>query len=196
MVSGPLGQNAAIAAAVSKYGQRSKLPLRHATRTRNIVLMIEQWLPVDGFPYEVSSEGRVRRGSRLLKPLSRLGYLRVCLCLNNKRNFKLVHVLVAEAFIGPRPPGHDVAHLDGDRQNNRAGNLAYKTRAENEADKRTHGTVYKGERNHKSRLTIEAAAEIKSRLATGAMHTELAAEYGVSTNTIWCIKHGRTWRDA
>jgi hypothetical protein len=36
-----------------------------------------------------------------------------------------VHQLVAEAFIGPCPPGHKLVHLNGYRLDNRRVNLAY-----------------------------------------------------------------------
>lgn len=43
----------------------------------------------------------------------------------------LVHVLVAEAFLGPRPKGHEIDHLDGNAFNARVTNLAYVTPAQN-----------------------------------------------------------------
>lgn len=45
-----------------------------------------------------------------------------------------VHALVAAAFIGPRPEGHDIIHLDGDPKNLHADNLAYVTRSERVRD--------------------------------------------------------------
>lgn len=51
-----------------------------------------------------------------------------------------VHQLVAEAFIGDRPPGWHVCHNDGDRSNNRAENLRYGTVSENNLDTVKHGT--------------------------------------------------------
>jgi hypothetical protein len=36
-----------------------------------------------------------------------------------------VHVLVAETFIGPCPPGMEVRHLDGDERHNHKSNLGY-----------------------------------------------------------------------
>jgi hypothetical protein len=36
-----------------------------------------------------------------------------------------MHQLVAEAFIGPCPPGHKLVHLNGDGLDNRRANLAY-----------------------------------------------------------------------
>jgi len=36
-----------------------------------------------------------------------------------------MHQLVAEAFIGPCPPGHKLVHLNGSGLDNRRANLAY-----------------------------------------------------------------------
>ena len=58
-----------------------------------------------------------------------------------KQNF-FVHNLIALAFLGRRPRrSYQAAHKDGDRRNNRAGNLAWKTKRQNEADKVAHGTA-------------------------------------------------------
>ena len=45
-----------------------------------------------------------------------------------------VHTLVALAFIGPRPEGKEVDHIDKDRANNYYKNLRYVTRKENMAN--------------------------------------------------------------
>jgi hypothetical protein len=80
--------------------------------------------------YLVSDQGRVRRIGRLpLKPQRNTrGYLKVT--LSNRRQ-ALVHTLVAEAFHGPRPLGHDCDHLNFDRHDNRAENLRWLRSAEN-----------------------------------------------------------------
>lgn len=61
----------------------------------------------------------------------------------------MLHLLVAAAFIGPRPPGKIVRHLDGNRKNPRWGNLAYGTYAENTQDAIAHGT-HSGEKPDRS----------------------------------------------
>ena len=43
----------------------------------------------------------------------------------------LVHHLVAFTFIGPRPKGLEIDHVNGDKTDNRACNLEYVTHAEN-----------------------------------------------------------------
>lgn len=105
------------------------------------------WLPVPGYEgrYEVSNTGEVRsfwNGTvRILKQVARKGrYLSVNLSVKNVQRSFDVHVLVASAFLGPRPEGLQVRHLDGDARNNRVSNLAYGTYRENSLDKQRHGT--------------------------------------------------------
>lgn len=121
----------------------------------------EQWRPVVGHEvlYEVSSLGRVRslphtranrwgteshhRGRLLTRVLRRDGYLHVCLFRGKKTyQHRPVHVLVLEAFVGPRPDGLVACHWDGDRQNASLGNLRWDTRSANAADSARHGTVW------------------------------------------------------
>ena len=109
----------------------------------------EGWAPVIGFEglYEVSRDGRVRRvgqaartgrgrggGARLGRVL-RGGfsgdYRSVQLWREGKQHSRLVHVLVAEAFIGPCPDGEEVNHKDGAKTNCAVENLEYLTHSEN-----------------------------------------------------------------
>lgn len=94
---------------------------------------IEIWKPIDN-RYSVSNYGRVRNNEtrKILKPRKNSrGYFRVYLYLNEfKRDF-FVHKLVANAFLGKRPKGYVINHLDGDKQNNCVWNLEYCTQSEN-----------------------------------------------------------------
>lgn len=51
-----------------------------------------------------------------------------------------IHQLVLAAFVGPRPEGMEVAHENGDPQDNRLTNLSYKTKNGNMLDSVRHGT--------------------------------------------------------
>jgi flavin-dependent thymidylate synthase len=98
----------------------------------------EVWKAVPGWEdlYEVSSEGRVRRIGRQPKQntIGAHGYLVVSLNRPGKQVTRTVHSLVAEAFLGPRPDGHEVRHKDHERTDARLCNLKYGTSAENSAD--------------------------------------------------------------
>lgn len=89
--------------------------------------------------YEVSNAGQVRslagRRPRLLKtPPDAYGYPQVNIYRDDRSRWHAqVHNLVALVHIGPRS-GADIRHLDGDKTNNAATNLAYGTRSENVLD--------------------------------------------------------------
>nr|WP_306422646.1 HNH endonuclease [Paenarthrobacter aurescens] len=103
-----------------------------------------------------------------------------------------VHVIVCEAFHGPRPPGQEAAHFDGNPANNRSDNLRWATRLDNENDKKRHGTYYgRGLR----KLTAKDAKSIRSELAKGkrGIIARLAEKYGVSRGAIVSIRDGKTW---
>lgn len=111
--------------------------------------MDEMWKPVVGYEglYEVSSHGRVksipryrvRGGIRKTTNNVRSGYPCLPLRKDGKTKMRTVHSLVMEAFVGPRPTGLDVRHLDGDPANCHLDNLCYGTKAENMQDIVRHG---------------------------------------------------------
>lgn len=97
------------------------------------------WKRIKGFPgYSVSSDGEVKsllgKAPRILKPSVNkvTGYAHVNLRLNKKPHTRLVHILVCEAFHGPKPtPTHEVNHDDGVKRNNSESNLGWVTKGEN-----------------------------------------------------------------
>lgn len=79
--------------------------------------------------------------------VTRKGYRQVSLWRDGGGHSLFVHALVAQAFIGPRPEGLEVRHLNGDPLDNRPENLAYGTGSDNRADSIRHGT------HHQARKT-------------------------------------------
>lgn len=65
-------------------------------------------------------------------------HLRVRCNVGGSRCWRYVHMLVAEAWIGPRAPDMETCHIDGDRRNNTPENLYYGTRTENRRDRERH----------------------------------------------------------
>ena len=112
--------------------------------------VVEEWRSVSGYPdYEVSDQGRVRsfrrnRQGQVLR-VNRItnGYLQVNLYIGSgKGSRKLVHRLVLEAFVGPKPSGHEACHNDGDQTNNRLTNLRWDTPKNNARDVKLHGRQF------------------------------------------------------
>jgi hypothetical protein len=171
-------------------------------------LTVETWKPVSGFEglYEVSNLGRVRSLTRtiangrtfegvILKAIcsNHYGHLKVSLSRNGTSCGRLIHRLVALAFIGPCPPDMECAHNDGDPTNNRAENLRWDTRKGNHADKREHGTAQVGENNSLSKLSEADVRAIIARRRRGELGTDLAKEFNVTSAAISAIIHKKNW---
>ena len=156
-------------------------------------------IPYGDGNYMVSIDGHVfsrprgRTKGGLLKPtISVGGYLRVALTQGSDKKMVLVHSLVANAFIGSRPDGFEIAHINGIPSDNRAINLSYKTKRENEHDKALHGTLLRGERTPSRKLTWDHVCEIRKRAETQGC---LAQRFGVARSTIQRIQSGQYWAE-
>lgn len=112
--------------------------------------MIEIWKDIKGFEgyFQVSNLGRVKRlkykpktykllDEKILEPFTwQSRYLRVDLQYKkdsiSHRRATYIHNLVAETFIGERPKGYEIDHINRDYLDNRADNLRYVSRKENQ----------------------------------------------------------------
>jgi hypothetical protein len=96
-----------------------------------------EWRAVPGHErYEISSDGQVRRGSRALRGyVNPRGYREVGI----DNAIRTVHSLVLLAFVGDRPTGQEVRHLNDVKLDNRLENLAYGTHSENMHDRVRNG---------------------------------------------------------
>jgi hypothetical protein len=170
-----------------------------------------EYRKIEGFPgYRVGSDGSVQ--SRLcpghpnrtapwhtLKmSVSTSGYK--SLTVYYRRDgilFKLrryLHAMVCEAFHGPCPPGMQCRHLNGDRMDNRPGNLAWGTRMENAADRERHGHTPKGSLVGSSKLTEDVVLEMRRLSAQGMSFCELSRKFGISRPTATKAVKGFTWK--
>ena len=130
----------------------------------------EIWRSIEGYEglYQVSSLGRVRslnryeicnggtrlRKGRVLKPVTQnRGYLQVNLNRDGKQKMFLVHRLVGMSFqdiVGECKPEFEIDHKNTQRQDNRADNLHWVTRKENQNNpltKQHQSNAHKGENN-------------------------------------------------
>jgi len=151
----------------------------------------EEWRGVVGYEdlYQVSNRGQVRRvkpakntyvGRIKKKSISARGYEFVGICFGRTGlvDNQYVHALVAEAFIGPRPKGAVINHINGVKTDNWVWNLEYVTIWEN------LNHAYENSINGTPRpLTMAERSEIIKIGHTQTM-TETAECFGVSKNTI------------
>ena len=158
--------------------------------------MREIWKPVVGYEghYEVSNYGDVASikscARRVLSKLKqRSGHLGVPLCLDGIKTRHRIHVLVAEAFIGPRPPGLEVRHLDGDPTDNRVSNLRYGTASDNRLDTYVHRARPTGEKSHLAKISNEAVQNVRALQGLFSSR-EVGLKFGVSDSYV-----RELWRD-
>jgi len=145
----------------------------------------EIWRAVPENPkYQVSNLGRVKgQYVEFLNPgRCSGGHLSVVI---GKGNSRLVHHLVLEAFVGPKPEGLECRHLNGVHTDNRLENLAWGTRGDNIRDDKWHGKLRDG-----YRLRLEDVRDIKRRLAQGETQRSVAERYKVAPTTINAIARG------
>jgi len=125
------------------------------------------------------------------------GYHTVVLCDGKgKQKNARVHMLVLEAFIGPRPQGMVCRHFpDPDPTNNRVENLSWGTTKQNCQDKIVHGTSGRGKPPPSAKLNESQVIEIR-RLAAETKHTfsELARRFGVERKAIRRLLSGEHWK--
>lgn len=96
---------------------------------------------IEGFNYFVDEDGHIwNKRMRMLRPrLNNHGYPQVRLVREDGVIIqKLIHIIVMETFVGPKPKGCDVDHINYDRTDNRLENLRYVT---------THWNRGEGRRN-------------------------------------------------
>jgi hypothetical protein len=166
---------------------------------------MENWKPIDGFDYEVSDLGRVRRVWRNDKKviafkITKDGYHHVCLWRGGKPNWRLAHRLAWETHIGDIPEGMQINHKNGDKSDNALPNLEVVTASENVKHRfRVLGHAAPnnpslGEKNGGAKLKAEQVLEIRETYARGGItQPKLAERYGVSLPLISLIIRRRVW---
>lgn len=177
----------------------------------------EKWLPVVGYEglYDVSERGGVRSYRRTGKSgtfstalpmtlaISNVGYPRVSLRTVGAVRAKhhTVHRLVARAFIGPCPDGHNVNHKNGVKTDNRVENLEYTTHQENvDHSIRTglkptgpYANTRRGSNSPASKLSDDDAREVFAMLARGETTISVGQRFGINPATVSRMKTGRNW---
>ncbi len=156
---------------------------------------------IDRFPrYEFHEDGfiisRVKSRPRILKPIKMGAYVGLQLLRSDGHIEKAyLHRLICEAHRGACPDGMECRHIDGDKANNAASNLAWGTKSQNEADKTRHGTLQVGERNPMSKLTEKQVRAMRDhRHETGESYAKIAGKFGVSTMTAYRAVTRKLWR--
>jgi len=172
---------------------------------------MEEWRYVVGFEgrYEISDKGNVRsllprnRVARRPPPRRTIRFVRGIAGQylgahlqgeDKKVRVWTIHRMVAEAFIGQRPPGNDVRHLDGNPLNNNVENLSYGTRAENMADAVRHGVMQHGSQRHNAKLMDLDVVHIRQLVWSGLPRKDVATMYGIGRTQVLRIILRDQWK--
>jgi hypothetical protein len=176
----------------------------------------EKWKDVKGFEnyYQVSHRGRVkslarvvpmsdgrtyRVAEKILKSSWDGHYFHVILSKSGKEYVRLVHRLVAEAFIGECPDGMECCHEDGDSTFNHVSNLRWDTPTGNQQDRIKHGTSNHGKLSGEAHPMVKIKTDdvlfIRRQFPkTHKGRERLAERFGVSEATIRDILKRRSWQ--
>jgi hypothetical protein len=172
------------------------LPVVAGVRFKEIVGFPGYCVGDDGSVWSQHVRGRsafVTTWRQLRQKFGRSGCRQVTLRCHKGRASCVVHRLVLNAFVGPRPEGMECCHYDGDSTNNNLSNLRWDTHSANMQDQIRHGTTTCGTRNAWSKLTDSQVIEIRQKHKAGMTGAEIARIYGVSHTNISQIVQRVRW---
>lgn len=113
--------------------------------------------------------------------------------LGDKGNILYAHRVICEMAHGTPPDGYEAAHSCG---NGHLGcvnpkHLSWKTRSENQLDRRMHGTA-RGGVGYLGKMTPKQVRQIRA-LKGKKTHDEIASEFGTCRRNVGAILSGKTW---
>lgn len=178
---------------------------------------VEIWKDIPGYEgyYQASDQGRIKSLARATPTRNRwgpciyrqrekviagrideYGYRRMSLCVAGRRKDEFAHKLVTLAFHGLAPEGCDqVAHYNGDKQDNRPPNLRWASAADNARDKVRHGTTANqfGERHSHNKLSEAQVREIRRTPYFRGFNVHFASKFNVTQQTIGKVRRRERW---
>ena len=178
---------------------------------KELKFICEMWRDINDFDgYEVSNFGNVRGKDRLRKgrhglrltngqPMKQVfnkkGYPEVRFRKEGTHT-KLIHRLVAKAFVPNRDNKSQVNHIDGNKLNNRADNLEWVNNSENQLHAYKLGLQPSraGENNSKAKITDKDVTLLKELYNSGKNIVEVSKTMNISLDSTRQIIYGRTWK--
>ena len=130
--------------------------------------------------YEVNENGTIFRNVKSKKQLkikldmhhSKIGYYATFVCIKNKVRRVMIHTVVAECWLGVRPEGYEIDHIDRNSRNNDYRNLRYVNHSLQMKNRTLSEATYKRVRQNCMAYTMkEVAVPIEIRnTTTGAVN--------------------------
>lgn len=172
---------------------------REAARDQMVATLLAfGCVPIEDYPaYLVSSAGDIyssfhRRVIKLHPGVKPTGYEFVGLRNDLGCKYLMVHRLVALAFI-PNPENlREVNHIDGNKRNNRAGNLEWCSPSKNIRHAISVGLIKTGVQHHAAKLSESQVREIR---AANGSYREIGRRYGVCIQTVSNVKRLRRYKN-
>ncbi|SRR6266516_536444 len=157
--------------------------------------------------FQIDEEGRIWR----LQTLTRTGRMRpivprlaekqladgYSVVRLGRRNIAKAHRIVWMANNGSIPDGLEINHKNGLRSDNRLANLELVTPGENlfHAYRALGRWRPTGEKNGRSKLTVNEVTIIRKMLVDGVAKRAIARRFGISHTVVQKIAKGVFWRD-
>ena len=149
--------------------------------------------------YKVFESGQVfnHRGRQIHGGFNNRGYRQVHIIIDGVRHSPTLHSLIMALFVGPRPTGAEINHKDGNKTNNALSNLEYCTPQENIRHSIALGlkppSTVRGSNHILAKLTEEDVKQIRRRLNSKDIPTQIARDHGVSSDLIYRIRDRKAW---
>lgn len=169
------------------------------TRLSNIIIngiKTKYYIRSDGVVFSSNHMKKGKLKKRKISVDKRTGYSLIHLSVMNKSYTKLVHRLVAEAFIVNTFNKPEVNHKDGDKTNNNYWNLEWVTEKENieHAYRTGLSKVLYGENSNNPSITEKQARKICKYLEENKLTCkEIAKKVGCTKSIVSSIKEKRSW---
>ncbi len=178
---------------------------------KDLRFVCEEWKIIPEFDeYEVSNFGRVRsidrykngrhgkylvKGKELKQTLDKKGYPQVRF-RKGETHARLVHRIVAKAFIKIIDGCNQVNHKNGLKTDNRVDNLEWVNNSQNQLHAYKNGLQPSraGERNVKAILTDAKVTELKKLYNSGKLIVDISKTENINISIIRDIIYGRTWK--
>lgn len=166
---------------------------------------LESWKPVRGWEgvFEVSDYANVKRlsasrcfpaGNELKAHQTMNGYWVVRFYVGKKYQTKLIHRLVADAFLGPIQEGMFVHHKNADTMNNTLGNLEIVTPKQNSRRAAESGRIMRGENHTNAKLDDEDVEDIRESSEQGEPQGSIAKRHGIAQSLVSMIVNRIIWK--
>ena len=157
--------------------------------------------------YKISNYGRVisfkhHQDGKLLEPGKVGGYAVITAIRKNKKNdLVYIHRAVAQLFLNNEDEKAFVIHLDFDKLNNKAENLAWATRSELTLHNSQNPRVIKAKERKKTQRSYAKLTEAKVKLIKRKINDPnrktrmkmIAKQFGISEMQLYRIKSGENW---